>query len=463
MVSLERFTVNHISTKLNQINTEVLLSHPSPFPNPNLLSHYQFKKRFVEILPNGSIRGGLPRMITSLVDFSFIRSLVAHRYSSFGPPCFDPPSIFLIDLFRYLDGCLDANDILPILRDKDRGRAYRTYAGISLNRVPCEATLSNFRKRIGVSLYNEIFHVLVGIFKKLEMITFKILSHDGTLFPTWARYKGCTYFNQGCSHITLDDVIGKVRDRLLYRLNHLVENSLGSECRVTTECPSPRFPQDIPKPKIELFTCRLAFSDGLPTSEQINTASLFGLKEELEKEHLVINTLRSNVVGFDHENGALAIRCPKFPKDTEARIGVRRDPQNPDRKQKIFGYNAVLSTSVELLLHIELPVAVTNIAGNAEEGDMLIANREQILTHHTPQVLIDIADAKYDAIKNYDYIRHKGTIPIIDYNRRSEKLSKDDLKKRGYDENGWPFALCGLLCRPLRGVGSPLRAGGQWF
>ena len=37
---------------------------------------------------------------------------------------------------------------------------------------------------------------------------------------------------------------------------------------------------------------------------------------------------------------------------------------------------------------------------------------------------------------------------IIDYNRRNEKLSKDDLKKRGYDENGWPFALCGLLCRP---------------
>ncbi len=449
MVSpFERFTINHISTKLNQINTEVLLSHPRPFPNPTLLSHYQFKKRFVEILPDGSIRGGLPRMISSLVDFSFVRSLVAHCYSPFGPPCYDPPSIFLIDLFRFLDGCLDANEILPVLRDNDRGRAYRTYAGISLDRVPCEATLSNFRKRIGESLYNEIFHVLVGIFKKLEMITFKILSHDGTLFPTWARYKGCTYFCPQCSHITVDEVIGKVRDRLLYRLNHLVENSLGSECKVTTECPSSKFPKDIPKPKIELFSCRLTFSDGSPTQEQFNTAALFGLKEELEKEHLVINTLKSNVLGLDPETGTLTIRCPKFPKDTDARIGVRRDPKNPDHKEKIFGYNAVLSTSVELHLHIELPVAVTNIAGNAEEGNMLIANRKQILDHHTSQVFIDIADSKYDAIKNYDYIREKGTIPIIDYNRRSEKLSKDDLKKRSYDENGWPFALCGLLCRP---------------
>jgi hypothetical protein len=448
MVSLERFTINHISTKLNQINTEILLSHPKPFPNPHLLSHYQFKKRFVEILPNGSIRGGLPRMISSLVDFSFIRSLVAHRYSPFGPPCYDPPSIFLIDLFRYLDGCLDANEFLPILRDNDQGRAYRTYAGISLDRVPCEATLSNFRKRIGEFLYNEIFHVLVGIFHKLEMITFKILSHDGTLFPTWARYKGCTYFCQQCSHITVDNVIGKVKDRILYRLNHLTENSLGSECRVTTDCPSSKFPQDIPKPKIELFSCRLAFSDGSPTQEQLNTASFFGLKEELDREHLVINTLHSNVLGIDLETGNLTIRCPKFPRDTDARIGVRRDPQNPDRKQKIFGYNAVLSTSVELLLHIELPVAVTNIAGNAEEGNKLIVNRQQIAQHHSSQISIDIADAKYDELNNFDYIRKSGAIPIIDYNHRSEKLSKDDLKKRGYDENGWPFALCGLLCRP---------------
>ena len=37
-----------------------------------------------------------------------------------------------------------------------------------------------------------------------------------------------------------------------------------------------------------------------------------------------------------------------------ARIDVRRDPQNPNKKQKIFGYNLVLTTSVELHLKIEL-------------------------------------------------------------------------------------------------------------
>jgi len=62
-------------------------------------------------------------------------------------------------------------------------------------------------------------------------------------------------------------------------------------------------------------------------------------------------------------------------------------------------------------------------------------------------VKIDILDAKYDIIKNYNYIRGKGSIPIIDYNPRNENLSKQALIDRGYDQKGWPFAPCGLLAR----------------
>jgi hypothetical protein len=125
----------------------------------------------------------------------------------------------------------------------------------------------------------------------------------------------------------------------------------------------------------------------------------------------------------------------KNPKDTDARIGVRHDPKNSDKLQKIFGYNLVLSTSVELHLQIELPVAVTNISGNAEEGSQIIKNKEQIHNHHQCQAKIDIADAKYDIIKNYNYIRSKGSIPIIDYNVRNEKLSKQALLNRSYDQH----------------------------
>jgi hypothetical protein len=385
-------------------------------------------------------------MITSLIDFSFVRSLVAHCYSEYGPPCYDPPSLFLLDLFRYIDGYQNLSKFLELLRDKDRGRVYRSHAGI-LDNIPCEATFSIFRARLGENLYNHIFHVLVNIFHQLEMITFNILAHDGTLYPSWARYKGCTYFCDQCDCITVDDVIDKVKHRILYRLNKLSEGNLGSEIRVYEDCHSDRFPEDVKKPRIELFAFKLAFADGQPSEEQKNTAILFGVEKELEKHQLCINTLRSSVSDINFDDGSMTMCCPKLPKDTDAKIGVRRDPQNPNKKQKIFGYNMVLSTSVELHLKIELPVAATNIAGNADEGSQIITNDDQIDRHHHCHVSIDIADAKYDITKNYEYIRAKGSIPIIDYNRRNEDLSRQALINRGYDHNGWPFAPCGLLCR----------------
>ena len=256
MNPFKKFTISNVSKKLNEINFKISLSHQKPFPNLNFLSNYRFKKRFVKILPNGDIQGGYTKMITSLIDFSFIRSLVAHCYSEYGPACYDPPSLFLLDLFRYIDGYQNMSKFLELLRDKDRGRFYRTHAlrGVgpypygpeagNLDNIPCEATFSNFRARLGENLYNEIFHVLVDIFHQLEMITFNILAHDGTLYPTWARYKGCTYFCDYCCEIIVEDVLEKVRNRILYRLNKLSEGNLGSEIRVYEDCPSDRFPED---------------------------------------------------------------------------------------------------------------------------------------------------------------------------------------------------------------------------
>ena len=433
---LKKFTITNVAKRLNKINTNVTISHQTPFPNLHLLSRYRFKKRFVKIFPNGDIKGGMCRMIASLIDFSFIRSLVADRYKTIAPPCYDPPSLFLLDLFRHIDGYNEMSRFCEVLRDEDRGRSYRQLAGIKNDHIPCEATFSNFRDRLGASRYNEIFHIMVDIFHRLEMITFNILAHDGTLYPTWARYKGCTYFCNQCSCITVEDVIGRVKNRILYRLNNMAEHNLDSEVRISVPCPSDRFPEDVKKPRIDLFAFKLAFSDGDLTDEQRNTAILFGVHEELERQQLCINTLRSNVTGINFNDGSMTICCPKLPKDADARIGVRRDPQNSDKKQKIFGYNLVLTTSVELLLKIELPVAVTNIAGNADEGSQVITNKQQIVVHHPCDVKVDIADAKYDIINNYESIRRSGSIPIIDYNRRNEKLSIQALLERGYDQNG---------------------------
>ena len=446
MNPFHKFTIGNIAKKLTKINENLSAFHKKLFPKPKLLSQYFFQKRFVSIDPRGDAQGGYACMITSLIDFSFVRSMAADAYSIFGPASYDPVTLFLLDLFRYIDGYPDMNAFLTVLRDEKRGSEYRRYAGITEN-IPSEGTFSNFRKRLGEKRYNDIFHVLVGIFHDLEMITFKMISHDGTLYPSWARYKGCTYFCDECSKITVPNVIEKGRQRILYRLDHMPKNGMGTDIRVYADCPSDRFPEDVEKPKIELFSFRLAFSNGEPTQEQINTATLFGVKDELDRQKLCIQTISSNLTEIDSD-GAMIMSCPKLPKDTDARIGVRRHPLYPDKKEKIFGYNAIISTSVEPHLGIELPVAVSNIAGNAEEGSYLEINREQINEHHNCKPAVDLADSKYDIISNYDYIREHGALPIIDYNPRNEKLTRDDLLKRGYDQQGTPFAPCGLLTMP---------------
>jgi hypothetical protein len=41
-------------------------------------------------------------------------------------------------------------------------------------------------------------------------------------------------------------------------------------------------------------------------------------------------------------------------------------------------------------------------------------------------------------------------IPLIDYNPRNEKLTREALLERGYDRNGWPFVPhCHLPARPI--------------
>jgi len=80
-------------------------------------------------------------------------------------------------------------------------------------------------------------------------------------------------------------------------------------------------------------------------------------------------------------------------------------------------------------------------------NNQFIPLKEQLSRHH-PNTKIDVADAKYDELHNYEYARTIHSIPLIDYNVRNENVSLDALKLRGYDRNGWPFAPCGVLCRP---------------
>jgi len=442
--------VGSIIKKLNRIHVDINSKYNRPFPKPRIfwLSEYTYQRRYIKIHPDGRIVGGLSRFVSSLIDFSFLRSIVAHKYKVLGF-AYDPVSLFLLELFRYLEKYPDMKTFVHTVRDREKGKHYRLYAGIKYPHLPCEATFTNLKDRLGEELYNQIFHVLVEVAELLGFLTYKILATDGTLFPTNARYRGCTYFYPECEFIEFKGIIENVRRRILYRLNNPEKIVPGKEIRIRVECPSPNFPPDVQRPKVEVLT--LSLEEANPEKPSIFN-QIFGLKEKLQNASLDLvakrGVLTKIVTGDNTESDSFFFRCPKLPSDIEARIGVRRNPQNPNKKQKIFGFDAIIDTSIELTLGIELPVACTTIAGNAEEGRHYVTNKRQILEHHGKTSKIDIGDGKYDELHNYEFSRANAAIPIIYYNPRNENLTTAALKERGYDQNGWPYAPCGILTRP---------------
>lgn len=88
MTPFDKFNISSVSKKLNNINVKISAANDKPFPSLVLLSDYQFKKRPVKILSNGDIQGGFAKLITSLIDFSFVRSQCASCYSIKSPPAY---------------------------------------------------------------------------------------------------------------------------------------------------------------------------------------------------------------------------------------------------------------------------------------------------------------------------------------------------------------------------------------
>jgi hypothetical protein len=457
MSDLTRFTIANVIRKLREINPLINERHRKRFPKEQArrLSHYEFRKEFVHVNEDGSVRGGISQLVASIIDFSFVRSITADAYSIFGGPCYDPVSLFLLDLFRYLDRIRSIKDFCLILRDTDRGCNYRRLAGIRDDGIPCEATFSNFRARIGESLYQEIFHALVSLVQELGLLSFNILATDGTLFPSAARYHGCCCFQDACQSIAVDNVVKRVRDRVLYRIEDPAGIIPGKECRVKVECPNPNFPEDVKRPKIPILSFTLENASEELSLVDAHNLRFFRVEEQLAKLGLVLRFPQSNVHTISlssligETSNTFRFRCPKLPYDRTARIGVRRNPSNPDKTEKIFGYNAVITTAIEPQWGIELPVACLTIAGNSEEGNQFIPLQQQIRCFHDVQPRIHLLDAKYDEFHNYEYARQQGAVPLIDYNPRNEKLVREALLERGYDRNGWPYVpYCHLPTRP---------------
>jgi hypothetical protein len=127
--NLAPFNIGNVVKKLNRIHVQINSKYNRSFPKLRIfwLSEYKYQKRYIKIHPDGRIAGGLPRLVSSLIDFSFIRSIVAHKYKRLGC-AYDPVSLFLLELFRYLEKYPDMKTFVHTVRDKEKGKHYRLYA-----------------------------------------------------------------------------------------------------------------------------------------------------------------------------------------------------------------------------------------------------------------------------------------------------------------------------------------------
>jgi len=253
----------------------------------------------------------------------------------------------------------------------------------------------------------------VEIVKRVGLISGKILSYDGTLFPTFANYRGCNYACKTCGEIPLKkNFLRSLRYKIIDLLNHPSKITLGKERYSFAICPKDDLPSCVKKrPTFRVLS--FCFLPKEEDQEQSELACILGLEKELSERGLYLKTVSSCISKIDltEEEPLIYVRCPRMPADLEAKIGYRRSNHNPNKKVKIFGYEAMITTNIELKIGLELPVGC--VTTSADE------HREEFPSY-----------------------RSTFSISVIDYNQRREKTNIKTLKMRCYDKKR--NSLCSL-------------------
>ena len=444
-LSQERIAPFDLETFVNEavkLNQRTLEDFTTPFPKDpdRWLSHYHFKPRPIEFTAEGEVEGGISWLIGATIDLSFTRALFAPYYSKEGGHCYDPASSFFLELASRVDRYSDYASFCADLRQQEKGRRYRELAGLH-EAIPGEDDLSNFRRRVDAAAIEAALAVFVGLFRAFGLITGELLSTDGQLEPSCSRFKGCAYFGQACRQLPLDEAN---RQELCHQLQ------AGAK-RLELRCPFPEVVHKVlqattrqgkpREPKVALLEIEYLPADSAQTAGPQQLCELLSLPtDQLPPLRIKWSHLTKG------PQGELWGSCPKVPSDLEAKVGYHIDNKEPQKTERVFGYLHQTTTNIAIELGVELPVGTSTYPANVSEGSRFPTHRAKLAIPFRSQQ-VELVDAGYDVVENYQAIRGRGGIPIIAYNPRREALSPEALLARGYDTHGTPYAPCGRLCR----------------
>ena len=331
-----------------------------------------------------------------------------------------------------------------------------------IENVPTEATLHNFRDRVGEEKLQEVIRLLVKLFHVVDILSGRILCTDGTLIEAFARYRGCTYMETCCQCLQCPKtIVDNINAAILNTVKEMeVKDKNAAVVSIKMQCPR----DEVIKRLIEMVKKKdsAALVEDIGAFHPVKLHMVKGKVTEFKvhKDYLEhtfggaikipegysVEVMSCSI--FRNKEGQYQFECPRASKDIMARIGYRRRKDDPNKLEKVFGYKAVIMTSVEKEFNLEIPIAVMTGLGNINEAESFIKLHRKLKAHVPFKTEYQILDAGYDYEDVYHYIRDGNGKPLIDYNRRREKLDPDRLKKRGYNENGYPYAPCGRVCKP---------------
>jgi hypothetical protein len=292
------------------------------------------------------------------------------------------------------------------LHQADKGRHYRELAGLH-EAIPGEDDLCHCRYRVGAEAIEATMAVLVDRFRTFGLIKGELLSTDGQLAPTYARYQGCPYACEGCQQFPVDEA---GQQELRAQLHS------GAQ-RLQLTCP---FPEVVDKvrattanqghpraPKVALLTIDNVPDGAASNADRQQVATLLRLPEDqVPPGRLTGCHVRQT------PQGARSGSCPKVPADLEAKVGSHVDHKNPAKKASVFGYVHLKTTDLHRALGLELPLGTSTYPADAHEGTKCIEHRTTLAVPGLPGQG-HLGDAANDVTANYHWLHDQGGIAVF--------------------------------------------------
>ena len=310
----------------------------------------------------------------------------------------------MLEVASRLDRDPDDASFCADLRQQDKGRRDREIAGLR-TAIPGEDDLRHFRRRVSAEAIEAARAVFVGLFRDVGLSTGELLSTDGQLEPSQARFKGCASCCQTCQQLPVDEA----------NRQELCQQLQAGAKRLESRCPCPAVGQKVRQatakqgkprePKVARLEIEYLAADCAQTTGSQQLSDLLALPPD---------QLPPVCINWSHltkdPQGELGGSCPTVPCDVEANVGYHIAHKDPHKTARVFGYLHQTTTHMAIELRLAWPVGTSTYPAKASEGRHFPPHRAKVAIPFRPQP-VELAAAGYDMVEHYHGVRSQEASP----------------------------------------------------